>query len=296
MKFTDFSHEKAVVNGVNLHYRQAGSGDPILLMHGWLGTSYTWRHVAPALAEKGYQVIVPDMRGYGDSEKPLNGYDGLTLVEDMRSLLQVLGLTRKIHVAGWDMGALPAFLFAATYPDEVASLIYLDEPLPSVNLHQVTAFTKETRGGYWHFGFNMARDLPELLIAGKEKEFFDYLYGLMLYNPASINEADKAEYLRTYAAAGGIRGSVGWYRDALTTTDQFAYAIAKGKLQVPVLAYGGEFATAYTKVQMEPFADVLEGGIIPNCGHMVAEEAPDFLVEKLTAFLEKFPVSDAVLQ
>ena len=289
LSFNDFSHEKTYANGVLLHYRTAGQGAPVLLVHGWLGTSYTWRHVAPALAGAGYRVVVPDMRGYGDSEKPMGGYDGLTLVEDLRALLQSVGATQPVHVVGWDMGALPAFLFAARYPREVATMTYLDEPLPSVNLQHVTAFTPENRGGYWHFGFNLAKDLPELLITGKERAFFDYLYGLMLYNPAAITEADKAEYLRTYAAAGGIRGSLGWYRDALVTTGQFAEALGKGKIRVPVLAYGGEFATAYTKPQLEPYVEVLEGGTIPNCGHMVAEEAPEFLTGKLLAFLRKYP-------
>ena len=126
MQFLQFSHLKCFVNGIRLHVRMAGEGQPVLLMHGWLGTSYSWRHVAPKLVAAGYQVICPDMRGNGDSDKPLSGYDGLTLVEDMRQMLPQLGVTGKVHVAGWDMGALPAYLFAATYPNEVASLTYID--------------------------------------------------------------------------------------------------------------------------------------------------------------------------
>jgi pimeloyl-ACP methyl ester carboxylesterase len=253
-------------------------------MHGWLGTSYTWRHVAPLLVKAGYKVVVPDMRGYGDSDKPTSGYDGLTLVEDMRQLLKQAGVPGKVHVVGWDMGALPAYLFAATYPSEVSSLAYLDEPLPSVNLSKLTSFTKENYGGYWHFGFNYALDLPELLIEGREKEFWNYLYSLMLFNPEAITEADKAEYLRTYAAAGGIKGSVGWYRAALTTTDQFSTAIAKGKLKLPVFGMGGQYGTVYTKDQLSTISDNVKGGIAPNCGHMIAEEVPDFLTKSLLDF------------
>lgn len=182
MDFNDFKHDKLFINGVRIHVRSAGSGVPVLLVHGWLGTSYTWRKVAPKLVEKGFRVICPDMRGYGDSDKPLTGYDGLTLVEDLREILTQLGIKEKVHVVGWDMGALPTFLFAAHHPDEVASITYLDEPLPSVNLHEFTTFKKENFGGYWHFGFNSATDLPEVLIKGKEREFWNYLYGLMLYN------------------------------------------------------------------------------------------------------------------
>lgn len=284
MEFKDFKHHKLFINGIRLNVRTAGTGTPVLLVHGWLGTSYTWRKVAPQLVEKGFQVICPDMRGYGDSDKPLNGYDGLTLVEDLRAIIKQLGITEKVNVVGWDMGALPTFLFAAHFPDELASITYLDEPLPSVNLHELTTFKRENHGGYWHFGFNSSNDLPELLIGGKEREFWNYLYGLMLYNPAAITEADKDEYLRTYAAGGGIRGSVGWYREALTTTDQFAAAIAEGKISIPVLALGGEFGSAYTYPQLVPYCDDIRGGTIPECGHMVAEEQPDFLVKQLLDF------------
>lgn len=278
MQYSEFKHIKCFVNGIRLHVRLAGEGQAILLMHGWLGTSYSWRHVAPRLVEAGYQVICPDMRGNGDSDKPMTGYDGLSLVEDMRQMLPQLGVAGKVHVAGWDMGALPAYLFAATYPDEVASLTYIDEPLPSVNLHTFTTFIKENYGGYWHFGFNSAEHLPELLIQGKERAFWNYLYSLMLYNPASITEADKDEYMRTYTAAGGIRGSVGWYKEALTTTDQFAAAIAKGKLTLPVMGIGGQYGSAYTHAQLSVISDQVQGGIIPDSGHMVAEEQPEQLL------------------
>lgn len=287
MEFKDFKQSKYFINGLRMNVRYAGTGEAVLLMHGWLGTSYTWRHVAPKLVEAGYMVICPDMRGYGDSDKPASGYDGLTLVNDMRQLLAQAGVNGKAHIVGWDMGALPAYLFAATHPGEAASLTYIDEPLPSVNLHTLTTFTKENSGGYWHFGFNSADHLPELLIAGRERQFWNYLYNLMLFNPASITEEDKDEYMRTYAAAGGIRGSVGWYKDALVTTDQFAEAIGRGKLSLPVMGIGGQFGTPYTQAQLSAISDNVHGGIISNCGHMVAEEQPEALVKHLLDFFNQ---------
>jgi pimeloyl-ACP methyl ester carboxylesterase len=284
MNFHDFEHHRIFVNGVRLHVRTAGTGDPVLLLHGWLGTSYTWRKVAPTLAEN-FTVIMPDMRGFGDSDKPESGYDGLNQVEDMRQLLQQLELNTP-HVVGHDMGTLPAYLYAATYPSEVKSLTYLDEPLPGFNLHEFTIFVRETFGGYWHFGFNHANDLAELLITGKERQFIDYLLNLMTYNPAAITEADKAEYLRTYAGAGGVRGSCGCYRAALDTADQFKTA-GKTKLKLPVLAYGGQYGLPGTKEQMFLVAENVEGGIIPNCGHLIPEEVPDFLTEQLSAFFQR---------
>ncbi|QCW99468.1 alpha/beta hydrolase [Aggregatimonas sangjinii] len=284
MTFENFEHIKLFVNNTRLHIRKAGEGKVILLVHGWLGTSYTWRKVAPKLVENGYMVICPDMRGYGDSDKPNNGYDGLNLVEDLRAILKQLQITEKVNVVGWDMGALPTFLYAAKFPEELASITYMDEPLPSVNLHKFTTYNRENHGGYWHFGFNSAIDLPETLILGKEREFWSYLHGLMLYNPAAVSEEDMDEYMRTYANSAGIRGSVGWYRDALETTDQIAEAIENGKITVAVLALGGEYGSSYTHSQLEPYCERIEGGIIPDCGHMIAEEKPEDLLEQLLKF------------
>jgi pimeloyl-ACP methyl ester carboxylesterase len=294
-QFNDLSHERALTpDGVRIHYRawREGTRPAVLLMHGWLGTSYTWRHVVPRLIEAGHPVIVPDMRGYGDSDKPASGYDGLSSVADVRAVLAAEKIAR-VHVVGWDMGALPAYLFAANHPNEVATLTYLDEPLPSVNLAQLTTFARETRGGYWHFGFNASPDLAELLIGGRERALLDYLWGLMLFDPSTITEADKQEYLRSYAGAGGVRGSVGWYRALLDTTDQIAAAVARGKLSLPVLGLGGQYGTPFTFDQLKVVAENLTGGVVPRCGHMLPEEAPAMLVEEMLAMFWKQSPSGA---
>ena len=85
-----FSHHTASVNGVQLHYVIGGHGDPVVLLHGWPETWYEWRHVMPALA-KNHTVIAPDLRGLGDSSKPLTGYDGKTTAEDIHQLVSQLG-------------------------------------------------------------------------------------------------------------------------------------------------------------------------------------------------------------
>lgn len=271
-------------NGIKLNYKITGSGPAILLMHGWFGTSYHWRRLAPLLEDK-FTVIMPDMRGYGDSDKPADGYDAGNLVEDMRSLLKSLGI-KKALIAGHDMGALPAFIFASQFPDEVAGLVYIDEPLPTVNLQHLTSFTEETKGGYWHFSFNTWPGLAELLITGKEEQFFKYMTSLMVANPKTFTEADYKEYLRTYAAPGGISGSVGWYRAMFKTNDQFREALSK-KIKVPVMAVGGQYSTPFTFDQLKPYCENIIGYTYENCGHMVAEEQPERLAKDTINFYQK---------
>jgi pimeloyl-ACP methyl ester carboxylesterase len=154
----NFRSESASVNGVSLHYWIGGdpNGKPVLLWHGFLGTSYTWHKVMPLLADAGYSILVPDMRGYGDSDKPTgnDGYDGIGLAEEFRSLVQQIGFAagRPLTLVAHDMGAPPALLWAANHPEEIAGLLYIEAPvmLQSV-LEKIIAFTPQamTRGSMW---------------------------------------------------------------------------------------------------------------------------------------------------
>ena len=98
-----FSHHMASVNGIQMHYVMGGKGDPVVLLHGWPETWHAWRHIMPALA-KNYTVVVPDLRGLGDSSKPVTGYDGKTTAEDIYQLVSQLGF-KQIFLIGHDIGA-----------------------------------------------------------------------------------------------------------------------------------------------------------------------------------------------
>jgi hypothetical protein len=123
-----FSHHMASVNGIQLYYVIGGHGNPIVLIHGWPQTWYEWRHVMPALA-KNYTVIVPDLRGLGDSSKPLTGYDGKTTAEDIHQLVFQLGF-KQIFLVGHDIGAQTAYSYAATHPNNVSKLVIMDFIFP----------------------------------------------------------------------------------------------------------------------------------------------------------------------
>ncbi len=113
-----FSHRKTKVNNINLHFVMGGSGETaIVLLHGWLGTWYSWRKIMLPLAKK-YTVIVPDLRGLGDSDKPETGYDARTMAEDVHQLVEQLG-AKNIFIAGHDMGAPVAYVYAAEHRENV---------------------------------------------------------------------------------------------------------------------------------------------------------------------------------
>jgi pimeloyl-ACP methyl ester carboxylesterase len=279
-----FTHHTADVNGVRLHYVIGGTGDPVLLCHGWLQTWYEWRGIMPALAEH-YTVIAPDMRGFGDSAKPTTGYDCRTLGEDYYQLMQHLGFGR-IFLVGHDMGGLPAYAYAAEHPDDVRRLVWLEMPVPGFGLEELMKFSKETshEGGLWHITFNMVPDLPEALVAGRERIFLSYFYRKYCYDPTAISPESIDEYVRCYSAPGGLRASLGAYRDLFKSQDQIK-EYAKTKLKMPVLALGGERSLATLMVSMmQALAVNVSGGVVERCGHFIPEERPDYLIEQLLSF------------
>jgi pimeloyl-ACP methyl ester carboxylesterase len=119
-----FSHHTASVNGIQLHYILGGHGDPVVLLHGWPETWYEWHKVMPALA-KNYTVIAPDLRGLGDSSKPLTGYDGKTVAQDIHQLVTQLGF-KTIFLVGHDIGTQVAYSYAAAHPTEVKKLVVME--------------------------------------------------------------------------------------------------------------------------------------------------------------------------
>jgi pimeloyl-ACP methyl ester carboxylesterase len=273
-------------NGIT--YNVQTWGDPedpaVVLMHGWMGTSHTWRKLAPLLATDRF-VIVPDMRGYGASDKPDTGYDGATLSADIRGVLDHLGV-EQAHIVGHDMGALVAFVFAGTYPEATLSMTYLDEPLVGFNLDQFTTYREETYGGYWHFGFNTAPGLAELLIGGKEQAFVDYIVPLMHSpNPDAVTPEDLRIYADSLRAPNGITGSVGWYRATFETARQMR-VIGEVGFTVPVMAWGGEFGVPVTHAQFDAIPGDEAGGIIHGAGHLLPEEVPEILAVEFDTFFD----------
>jgi pimeloyl-ACP methyl ester carboxylesterase len=281
------------VSTQGITYSVTTAGDPtqpcVVLLHGWLGTSHSWRKIVPLLAPTHF-VVVPDMRGHGASDKPETGYDGASLAADVRGVLDALGVERA-HVVGHDMGALVALVFAGQFPERTRSLTYLDEPLVGFNLDRFTVYREETHGGYWHFGFNSAPGLAELLLAGREQEFVDYIVPLMhAPNPQAVTAADRRVYADSLRAPGGIRGSVGWYRASFETARQIR-AIGQAGLRAPLMAWGGQYGVPQTCEQFGEMGLRARGGTLEGVGHLIPEEAPERLVRELSAFFAELSPS-----
>jgi pimeloyl-ACP methyl ester carboxylesterase len=295
-EIANFRSESADVNGVRLHYWIGGdpNGTPVLLWHGFLGTSYSWHQVMPLLAEAGFSVLVPDMRGYGDSDKPAGteGYDARALSKECRELVRQTGFgnERAIVLAAHDMGAPPALLWAADHPEEVAALLYIEAPVMlSAVLTKIIAYTPEAmkEGSMWWWILPFAPGVPERFVVGNERAFLTWFYDRHTARRDAITAADVDETLRTFAGREGVLGAMGVYRATFTSIQQ-TEPLTSHKVKVPVVALGGTKGLGDDVLAVvKMVAENAEGELIGDCGHFVPEEHPEEIVRHVLAMTEK---------
>jgi len=272
----------ARLSSVVMHFLEAGSGeDAIVLLHGIPQSSHSWRRIIPTLAPQ-YRVIAPDLRGLGDTSRPHSGYDKKTVAADVSELLgEHLGI-KRFFVVGHDWGGPVAYALTIQDPAAVRGLAILDVTIPGDGAEM-------SQGGRrWHHPFFRTPDLPEALMQGREHHYLNWLFDTYGHRQNVLDAQERAEYLRTYCAPGGLRTMLAYYR---AFAEDAAYnerrLTEQGKLRVPVLALGGDSSFGRG---MEPFESMnrmalhVTGGVIPNCGHWVAEEAPEFVSQALLAF------------
>lgn len=288
-----FRSETVAVDGVRLHYWRGGDpdGKPVVLWHGFLSTGYAWHKVAPALAAAGLSVLIPDMRGFGDSDKPAGdtGYDNRGLAEECRALVRAIGFGggRPLILAAHDMDAPPALIWAADHPDEIAGLLYIEGPVMlSDVLQSIIAYTPQamTKGSMWWWILPLAPGVPERRVVGHERAFLTWFYEGATADPASIAPATVDEYLRTFSGREGVLGAMGVYRAAFTSIAQ-TEPLTRDKVRVPVVAFGGAKNGLGAKVgeMVKLVAANVEAHTLPDSGHFMPEEQPDAVVRHILA-------------
>jgi pimeloyl-ACP methyl ester carboxylesterase len=280
MHTTGVTHHRVEVNGTTLHYVAAGTGgSPILLVHGFPETWWTFHKLIPLLAAD-HRVYAVDLRGFGDSDTAPGAYDSATSAEDLHQLIEALDVG-PVHLTGQDISGATVFRLASTHPQDVLSLTAIEMGLPGFGLE---ALADATHGGAWHIGVLAAPGIPELLLAGREREFLgQYAFPAMTAVPDTFTEADIDEFARTYSRPGGWRGAAGLYRSMLREGPEIE---ALPTLRMPVLAVGAG-GGAFTA---DTISQVASAGVtaitLDGVGHYVAMEAPDRLAKAIEDFVD----------
>ncbi len=267
----------ATVNGVKIHYLVAGKGDPVVLLHGYAQTSHMWR---PLIAElqKTHTVIAPDLRGFGDSSTPAEGYTKAVMAQDIHALVTSLGY-KRVGIAGHDIGLMVAYAYAAQYPSEVGRIALMDAFLPGIGQWQNVWLLRDL----WHFHFY--GETPLKLVAGRERIYFEHFWNDFAADRRhSVSERDRILYAKAYAQPGHMRAGFEVFRAFEKDAADFA-GFAKTMLPMPMLVLSGEKAGGTFLIdQGRLVATNVEGVIVTGSGHWLMDEAPGQVIPKLVSF------------
>jgi pimeloyl-ACP methyl ester carboxylesterase len=268
----------AEVNGVKLHYLIAGEGDPVVLLHGFAESSHMWLPLIAKLAAK-HTVIAPDLRGFGRSSTPADGYTKAAMAQDIHALVKSLNHDR-IRLVGHDIGLMVAYAYAAQYPSEVDRLVLMEAFLPGIGDWNSVFLLRDL----WHFHFY--GETPLALVTGRERIYLEHFWNDFAADAAkSVPEADREFYANQYAQPGHMKAGMEVFRAFKKDAEDFA-KFAKTKLSMPLLVLSGEKAGGpFLIEQGKMVADNVEGVLVKGSGHWLMSEAPSQVIPKLVEFL-----------
>ncbi|MFL4470223.1 alpha/beta fold hydrolase [Tateyamaria armeniaca] len=287
-----FDVQRVKLPDLTINYASAGMGPPILLLHGHPQTHVVWRKIAPRLVEAGYTVIAPDLRGYGDSDKPESDpshlpYSKRVMAADQIALMEHLG-HKAFSVVGHDRGGRVAHRMALDFPDAVERLAVLDIA-PTLTMYAQTNQEFATRYFWWFF-LIQPNGLPEKMIASHPEYFLRRHIAGQVKIEGSVDEAAIAEYLRSYRDPATLHAICEDYRAAASIDLEHDRADQDSRITAPLLAIWGERGVVgelydVKATWQEKASDV--SGIALPCGHAIPEEAPQELTAHILGFLTR---------
>jgi haloacetate dehalogenase len=285
--FPGFTTERVAEGDVVLNVCRGGTGLPLLLLHGYPQTHVMWRRIAPELAKR-YNVVCPDLRGYGDSDKPCGGgdhgaYSKRAMAADQLNLMRSLGFER-FAVAGHDRGARVALRLALDHPDAVSHLAILDI-IPTRMIYET--LDQDRASTVWRYFFLIQpHPLPERLIAGDPLGYLRWTLDEWCATPGALAGAALAEYERCFDP-GTVHATCEDYRAGATIDLSHDRADASAQLACPTLVLFSKrgIGAAYDVPRIwHERAPRLSSAAI-DCGHFLAEERPRETTAALLSFL-----------
>ena len=277
-----------VAKNINIAICSKGSGPPLLLLHGYPQTGYMWHKIAPRLAED-FTVVVADLRGYGDSDKPTSSedhavYSKRAMAADMMAVMTALGHS-QFFIAGHDRGGRVAHRLARDYPQAVTKLAVLDIA-PTAMMYDTTDMHFATSYYHWFFLIQPA-PFPETLIGSDPKFFLESKMQHWGKDRSAITNDAFDEYLRCFSNPDTIHASCEDYRASASIDLEHDAADVGLKLDIPLLVLWGATAMVGNKYDMlcawREVATDVTGFAVPG-GHYLPEEAPDETYQALLDF------------
>lgn len=279
-----FSTRTVPAHGIDVHVAEAGSGPPVVLLHGYPQSGEIWRKVAAQLARH-HQVIIPDLRGMGLSSIAAEGYELPDLAEDIHQLVNAIGYD-NVEVIGHDWGAAVSACYALRYRGEVRRLVFIEGSLAGAGFEESWTFARPN-AAMTFIPLLLSGELTEQLLTGREKLYLQHLWRTFTTNTQRSPFDSWAPYVAAMRRPGLIRSSANYYRAVYTGIARVRELLAAGKLEIPVLSIAGSGSLGALQLPLvEAFAaNVVRHVVVGSAGHFIAEEQPEAFLAEVEPFL-----------
>lgn len=277
-----------VANGVRFHYGTQGRGPLVLLLHGFPERWFTWRWQIPALAAAGYRVVAPDLRGYGQSDKPHGGYEITNLALDIAQMIRALG-EDEATVIGHDWGGAITWETVSRHPEVVSRYGVINCPHPAVMRHALLSSTAQLRRSWYMFAFNLPW-LPERMISRDGGSGLAKMYRAMAVDRTNFTREAMAPFCDSVARPEAVTPMLAYYRQAMRLAFRPWAVSPYPIIEKQGLLLWAEEDQALGLELLGPHSRVahdLRIQRIPGCGHFCMQEQPETVNRHLLRWLEE---------
>ena len=283
-----FRHSHVDVGRSSIHVVEAGDAQapPVLFLHGW---PQSWRAWEPVMRRAAGQVhaIAIDLPGIGESTGDAGGGGKHAIADFAHALVETMGL-RELTVVGHDAGAMVAYAYLRAFAAELRAAVIIDVAVAGVPPWQQVA------PGAWHFGFHAIPALPERLVQGRQRDYFDFFYDAFALDPSAIGEESRAAYAEAYRSDAALSAGFNWYRTFPRDAHDNERDISDGQtIDVPtLLMLSGRMALlveAFEQGFTRAGLAALTHTVVSEVGHFIPEEAPERTWDLIAGFLAAHP-------
>ena len=282
---SEIRHERIRGDGIFLHVAQAGSGPPVILLHGFPENWRTWKHQIPALTAAGFAVLAPDLRGYNESDRPSQreAYHLKHLVADVAALVRATGRERA-HVVGHDWGGILAWTFAGAHPELLDRLVILNAPHLDIYRRLARGPSRQLLRSWYVLLFRIPR-LSEWALSARNFHLIRDLFRRQPFKPA-FSDGETEAYIQALAKPGALTAALNWYRE--NAAPDAVHLARSARVDAPTLVIWGERDTSLGIELLDDLKRVaprVRVHRITDASHWVQNEAPDEVNRVLIEFL-----------
>jgi pimeloyl-ACP methyl ester carboxylesterase len=280
-----FEHRTITANGVRFHVVVGGLGPLVLMLHGWPECWAAWRHLMKPFADAGFTVAAPDLRGFGDSDKPQRPRDYAmpVLVDDVVGLVRALGF-EKAHVLGHDWGGIIAWALASSRPEIVDKLVIMNAPHPVIIQKRLVSSLEQLKASYYAFFFQVPV-LAEKKLAQDDFRVIDNIFKHQPRKRGSVTFDDVEAFKKGLRERGGVTASLNYYRAAA----RYGLGGERGGLiAAPTLVLWGLDDVALPPGNLDGlvrFVASLRVVRVPNCSHWIQHDGDDVILRDALPFV-----------